>query len=75
MLDDMLDLANSAYLLASSRSGQHVFALLICARLIAPCCAVSAIDARRQHARTIKRMPTKTYVWKRLQKEGSSQEE
>ena len=35
MLDDMLALANSVYLLALSRSGRHVLALLLCAGLIA----------------------------------------
>ena len=33
MLDDMLALANSVYLLALSRSGRHVLALLLCAGL------------------------------------------
>ena len=50
MLDDMLALANSVCLLALSRSDRHVLALLLCAGLIARCCAVFAVDAR-QHAR------------------------
>ena len=48
MLDDMLALANSACLLALSRSGRHVLALLLCAGLDAPCCAVFAVDTRQQ---------------------------
>ena len=51
MLDDMLALANSVCLLVLSRSGRHVLVLLLCAELIAPCCAVFAVHAR-QHART-----------------------
>ena len=44
-------LANSIYLLALLRSYRHVLPLLLCAGLIAPCCAVFAVDARRQNAR------------------------
>ena len=40
MLDDMLALANSVCLLALSRSDRHVLGLLLCAGLIALCCAV-----------------------------------
>ena len=59
----MLALANSVYLLALSRSDRHVLDLLLCAGLIALCCAVlccavlcfafdtAAVDAR-QHAGT-----------------------
>ena len=42
----MLVLANSVCLLALSRSDRHVMALLLCAGLIAPCCAVFGVDAR-----------------------------
>ena len=52
MLDDMLALANSVSLLLMPRSDRHVLALLICAGLIALCCAVLAVDARRLHAFT-----------------------
>jgi len=52
MLDDMLAFVNSVCLLALSRSGRHIVALLICARLIAPCFGVFAVDAQRQHPRT-----------------------
>ena len=49
----MLAFANSVCLLALSRSDdRHVPSLLLCARLIALCVAVLALDARRQHART-----------------------
>ena len=47
MLNEMPVLANSVCLLALSRSGRHVLALLLCAGLISPCCAMFAIDARR----------------------------
>ena len=39
------------YLLALSHSGRHILALLLCAGLIAPCCAVFAVNDR-PHART-----------------------
>ena len=52
MLDDMLALANSVCLLALSRSGRRVLALLLCTGLIAPYCAVCGIGARRLRART-----------------------
>ena len=51
MVDDILALANSVCVLGLSRSGRHVLALVPCAGLIAPCCAVFAVDARRQRAR------------------------
>ena len=49
----MLVLANSVCLLALSRSDRHVRASLLCAWLIALCCAV--VDARRQHATVVLR--------------------
>ena len=52
MLNDMLALANSVCLLALSRSGRRVLALLLCTGLIAPYCAVCGIGARRLRART-----------------------
>ena len=42
MLDDMLALANSVCLLALPRFDRHVLGLLLCAGLIALCCAVLA---------------------------------
>ena len=72
MLDDMLALANSVCLLALSCSGRYVLTLLLCVRLVAPCCAVFAVDARRQHARTDLR---KAHKSKGLEKEGSSKKE
>ena len=50
----MLALADSVCLLALSRSDRRVLTLLLCAGLIALCCAVLAIDPQRQHARTNK---------------------
>ena len=59
MLDDMLALGsrNSVCLLALSRSGRHILALLLCARLITPCFGVFAVDAQRQHPRTYFEVP------------------
>ena len=54
MLDDMLALAN-CLLAALSRPDRHVLAFLVCAGLIAPCCAMFAVDARRQYACTYKK--------------------
>ena len=63
----MVALANSVFLLTLSRSLRHVLALL-CAGLIAPRCAVFAVDARRQNMILhLYRMPTKTKNW---EKEG-----
>ena len=60
----MLSLADPGFLLALSRYGRHVLALLLCAGPIAPCRAVFAVDARRQHARIhIFKSPT-TNFWK-----------
>ena len=65
MLDDMVALANSVFLLTLSRSGRHVLALL-CAGLIAPRCAVFAVDARRQNILVhLYRIPTKKKSGKR----------
>ena len=59
MLDDMVALANSVFLLTLSRSGRHVLALL-CAGLIALRCAVFAVDVRRQNMLVhLYRMPQK----------------
>ena len=69
MLDDMLAFVNSVCLLALSRSGRHIVAVLICARLIAPCFGVFAVDAQRQHPRTyhIRLLKsTETKVWKKM---------
>ena len=69
ILDDMLAFANSVCLLALSRSGRHILALLICARLIAPCFGVFAVDAQRQPPRTYHYIrllkSTETKVWKK----------
>ena len=40
ILNGVLALANPAYLIAFPRSDRHVIALLLCAELIVPCCAV-----------------------------------
>ena len=50
MLDEMLALATSVCLLALSHSDRRVRASLLCAWLVALCCA--ALDARRQRARS-----------------------
>ena len=71
MLDGMLliALSNSVCLLAWSRSGRRLLALLLCAGLIASCCAMFSVDARRQDARTylpgIKKSPQKQQFGKR----------
>ena len=52
MLDYMLALAKSVCLLGFLRSDRHVLDFLSRAGLIALCCAVLAVDARRQHVRT-----------------------
>ena len=59
MLDEMLALANSVCLLALSRSGRHVLALLLCAGLIGPCCAEFAVDARRVRVRVVDPHPVR----------------
>ena len=65
ILDDMVALANSVFLLTLSRSGRHVLALL-CAGLIALRCAVFAVDVRRQNMLVhLYRMPTKKKSGKR----------
>ena len=43
MLDDMLALANSVFLLALSRPDRHELALQLRAELIAPCSAVFTV--------------------------------
>ena len=48
MTTNMLALANAVCLIALSRSDRYIRAWLLCAWLIALCCAV--VDARRQHA-------------------------
>ena len=65
MLDDMLALANSACLLALSRSGRHVLALLLCAGLVAPCCAVFAVDTRQQLVHIFKKAHNNKRIGKR----------
>ena len=42
MLDDMLALANSVFVLGLPRSNRHVHGLLLCARLVL-CCALLAV--------------------------------
>ena len=43
MPDDVLALANSVCLLGLSRSDRHVLGLLLCAGLVALCCALLAV--------------------------------
>ena len=52
MLDDMLPRANSVCFLALSGFGRRVHSFLLNAGLVAPCRAVSPVDARLQNART-----------------------
>ena len=49
MIDDVLALVYSVWPLELSRSGRHILALMLCAGLVAPFCAVFAVDARSQH--------------------------
>ena len=66
MHDDMLAIADSVCLLASSRSDRHVLGLLLCAGLIALCCAVLCCACDLCSSRCSTTSALRSYIKKRF---------